>query len=156
MAVSLRGRRGGSSNAGIPTASTGDIAFLILIFFMSTSMFAKEKGLKIVLPEPTPPGEESAVKIPPKNLLNVDVNPQGQVQVSLASEPEKAEVVSIPQLRELLVGRLAANKDLVISFRVSRRAPYRVMVDVFDQLKLAKAERVSLVHVPQLEEGGGP
>jgi len=30
------------------------------------------------------------------------------------------------------------------------------MVDVFDQLKLAKAERVSLVHVPQLEEGGGP
>ncbi len=156
MAVSLRGRRGGSSNARIPTASTGDIAFLILIFFMSTSMFAKEKGLKIVLPEPTPPGEESAVKIPPENLLNVDVDPQGQVQVSLASEPEKAELVSIPQLRELLVGRLAANKDLVISFRVSRRAPYRVMVDVFDQLKLAKAARVSLVHVPQLEEGGGP
>ncbi len=156
MAVSLRGRRGGSSNASIPTASTGDIAFLILIFFMSTSMFAKEKGLKIVLPEPSPPGEESAVKIPPENLLNVDVNPQGQVQVSLASEPEKAELVDIPQLRELLVGRLAANKDLVIKFRVSRRAPYRVMVDVFDQLKLAKAERVSLVHVPLLEEGGGP
>jgi len=156
MAVSLRGRRGGSSNAGIPTASTGDIAFLILIFFMSTSMFAKEKGLKIVLPEPTPPGAEPAVKIPPQNLLNVDVNPQGQVQVSLASEPEKAEFVSVPQLREVLVGRLAANKDLVISFRVSRRAPYRVMIDVFDQLKLAKAERVSLVHVPLLEEGGGP
>ena len=94
MAVSLRGRRGGSSNASIPTASTGDIAFLILIFFMSTSMFAKEKGLKIVLPEPTPPGEESAVKIPPENLLHVDVDPQGQVQVSLASEPEKAELVS--------------------------------------------------------------
>ena len=155
MAISLRKRSGGPI-PGIPTASTGDIAFLILIFFMSTSMFAKEKGLKIVLPEPTPAGQESQVKIPPKNLLNVDVSPQGQVQVSLASEPEKAEYVDIPQLRELVVGRLAANKDLVVSFRVSRRAPYRVMVDVFDQLKLARAERISLLHVPQLEEGGGP
>ena len=154
MAVGLRKRNGGSA-ASIPTASTGDIAFLILIFFMSTSMFAKEKGLQIMLPEPTPAGE-SQVKIPPENLLNVAVNPEGQVQVNLASEPAKAEYVSIPQLRELVAQRLAANRDLVISFRVSRRAPYRVMVEVFDQLKLAKAERVSLLHVPQLEEGGGP
>lgn len=154
MAISLR-KRGGGSGANIPTASTGDVAFLIMIFFMSTSMFAKEKGLKIVLPEPTPPGEESQVKIPPQNLLNVDVNLQGQVQVSLASEPQNAEYVDIPQLRELVAGRLAANKDLVISFRVSRGAPYRVMIDVFDQLKLAKAERISLLHVPQLEEAGG-
>jgi len=85
----------------------------------------------------------------------VDVNLQGQVQVSLASEPQNAEYVDIPQLRELVAGRLAANKDLVISFRVSRGAPYRVMIDVFDQLKLAKAERISLLHVPQLEEAGG-
>jgi biopolymer transport protein ExbD len=154
VAISLR-KRGGGSGANIPTASTGDVAFLIMIFFMSTSMFAKEKGLKIVLPEPTPPGEESQVKIPPQNLLNVDVNLQGQVQVSLASEPQNAEYVDIPQLRELVAGRLAANKDLVISFRVSRGAPYRVMIDVFDQLKLAKAERISLLHVPQLEEAGG-
>jgi biopolymer transport protein ExbD len=155
VAISLRKRSGGPV-PGIPTASTGDIAFLILIFFMSTSMFAKEKGLKIVLPEPTPPGDESQVKIPPQNLLNVDVNAQGQVQVSLASEPEKAAYVNVPELRDLLTQRLGANKDLVISFRVSRRAPYSVMVDVFDQFKLAKAERVSLRHVPQLEEGGGP
>ena len=153
MAIRLRKQSGGSA-PNIPTASTGDIAFLILIFFMSTSMFAKEKGLQIVLPEPPRPGEE--VKIPSKNLLNVDVNPQGQVQVSLASEPGKAEYVNIPELRGLLTQRLAANKDLAISFRVSRRAPYRVMVEVFDQFKLAKAERVSLRHVPQLEEGSGP
>lgn len=149
MAVSLRGRRGGKSGASIPTASTGDIAFLILIFFMSTSMFAKEKGLKIVLPEA---GEGK--KIPPENILQVNVNPQGQVMVGTALETPV--VVAIPELRELVVKRIAANKDLAISFRVSRGAPYRVMVDVFDQLKLAKAERISLIHVPLLEEGGGP
>lgn len=149
MAVSLRKRSGGSV-PGIPTASTGDIAFLILIFFMSTSMFAKEKGLQIMLPEPG----EQGTKIKPENILNVAVNPEGQVQVNIANQPP--EIVNIPELRDAIVKRLAANKDLAISFRVSRRAPYSVMVNVFDQLKLAKAERVSLLHVPQLEEGGGP
>ena len=133
----------------IPTASTGDVAFLIMIFFMSTSMFAKEKGLKIVLPEP---GE--GTKIRPENILQVNVNPQGQVMVGTALE--QPVVVAIPELRDLVVKRIAANKDLAISFRVSRGAPYRVMIDVFDQLKLAKAERISLLHVPLLEEGGGP
>jgi biopolymer transport protein ExbD len=146
VAVSLRKRSSGSA-PNIPTASTGDIAFLILIFFMSTSMFAKEKGLKIVLPEP---GE--GTKIKPENILQVNVSPQGEVMVGTALE--QPVVVAVPQLREEVVKRLAANKDLAISFRVSRGAPYRVMVDVFDQLKLAKAERISLIHVPQLEEGG--
>jgi biopolymer transport protein ExbD len=146
VAVRLRKRSSGSA-PNIPTASTGDIAFLILIFFMSTSMFAKEKGLKIVLPEP---GE--GTKIKPENILQVNVSPQGEVLIGTALE--QPVVVEVPQLREEIVKRLAANKDLAISFRVSRGAPYRVMVDVFDQLKLAKAERISLIHVPQLEEGG--
>lgn len=149
MAIRLR-KKGGGAPPNIPTASTGDIAFLILIFFMSTSMFAKEKGLKIVLPEQS----EAPTPIPPQNVLQVNVSPKGEVMVGTSLETPV--VVAIPQLRDEVTRRLAANKDLAISFRVSRRAPYRVMVDVFDQLKLAKADRVSLIHVPQLEEGSGP
>jgi biopolymer transport protein ExbD len=148
VAISLR-KKGGGSGANIPTASTGDVAFLIMIFFMSTSMFAKEKGLKIVLPEP---GE--GTKIKPENILQVNVSSQGQVMVGTALETPV--VVDVPELREVVVKRIAANKDLAISFRVSRGAPYRTMIDVFDQLKLARAERISLIHVPLLEEGGGP
>jgi biopolymer transport protein ExbD len=143
MAFSLRGRRSGGSNPNIPTASTGDIAFLILIFFMSTSMFAKEKGLKIVLPEK---GKETIIKA--ENILTVAVNPTGQVLVG-------DQIVNIPEVRDLIVKRLAENKDLAIALRVNRRAPYQTMVEVFDQLKLAKAERVSLMPVME-EEAGKP
>lgn len=141
MAVSLR-KKGSGPPPNIPTASTGDIAFLILIFFMSTSVFAKEKGLKIVLPE-----KGEATKINAENILTVAVNPSGQVLVGDV-------IVSIPDVREQVVKRLAANKDLAIALRVSRTAPYRVMVEVFDQLKLAKAERVSLM--PVVEEASTP
>ena len=145
MAIRLR-KKGGGEIPVIPTASTGDIAFLIMIFFMSTSMFAKEKGLKIVLPEP---GEGTKIKA--ENVLQVNVSSQGQVMVGTSLETPV--VVAVPELRDLIVKRIAANKDLAVSFRVSRGAPYRVMIDVFDQLKLAKAERISLIHVPLLEEG---
>lgn len=142
MALSLR-KKGGGGGPSIPTASTGDIAFLILIFFMSTSVFAKEKGLKIVLPE-----KGDATKIKAENILTVAVNPTGQVLIG-------DQVVNIPDVRELIVQRVAENEELAIALRVSRAAPYRVMIDVFDQLKLAKAERVSLIPV-LTEEGGTP
>ena len=90
VAISLR-KKGGGGNANIPTASTGDIAFLIMIFFMSTSMFAKEKGLKIVLPEPTP-GEERTVKITPENLLQCE-RESARAGPGRHLEPEKAEYV---------------------------------------------------------------
>ena len=34
----------------IPTSSMADIAFLLLIFFLVTTVFPKDKGLAIVLP----------------------------------------------------------------------------------------------------------
>ncbi len=142
MALRLRKKAAGAP-PNIPTASTGDIAFLILIFFLSTSVFAKEKGLKIVLPE-----KGEATKIKAENILQVAVNPSGQVLIG-------DRVVEIPDVKEIIVAKIAENPELAISLRVSRSAPYHVMVDVFDQLKLAKAERISLIPV-LTEEGAAP
>ncbi len=121
----------------IPTASMGDIAFLIIIFFMTTSIFSREKGLKIVLPE-----KGSEVKIKSENILTIAVNPQGEVLI-------KDKIVTVPELKDIVKTELATNPDLVIALRVSRTAPYKTMIDVFDELKLAKAEKISLVPVKE-------
>ncbi len=139
--MALKPKERSSSRTSIPTASMGDIAFLIIIFFMATSLFSREKGLKIVLPEK---GEE--VKIKSENIMTVRVSPDGRVLI-------KDKVVTIPEVRDLVVVELEKNPDVAIALKVSRKAPYRTMVDVFDQLKLAKAERISLV--PVQDEGGG-
>lgn len=144
MASRLLAKKRAQSSTSIPTASMGDIAFLIMIFFMTTTMFAKEKGLKIVLPEAN---QEVIVKT--ENVLTVAVNPTGQVLIG-------DQVVNIPDVRDIIVKKVAENKDLAIALRVSRTAPYRVMIEVFDQLKLAKAERVSLVPVIQEDAGVTP
>jgi biopolymer transport protein ExbD len=141
--MALRLRKGsGDRKVDIPTASQGDIAFLIMIFFMTTTVFAKEKGLKIVLPE-----KGEATKIKAENILQVAVSPTGQVLIG-------EQIVNIPEVRELIVRRISENKDLAIALRISRKAQYKTMVEVFDQLKLARAERISLM--PVVEEGAGP
>ncbi|MDH5185505.1 MAG: biopolymer transporter ExbD [candidate division WOR-3 bacterium] len=122
---------------GIPTASMGDIAFLIIIFFMTTSIFSREKGLKTILPEK---GQE--VKIKSENILTIAVNPNGEVLI-------KDKIVAIPEVRAIVSDTLAKNKELVIALRVSRTAPYKTMIEVYDELKLTKAERISLIPVKE-------
>jgi biopolymer transport protein ExbD len=121
----------------IPTASMGDIAFLIIIFFMTTSIFSREKGLKIVLPEK---GQE--VKIKSENILTILVNPQGEVLI-------RDQIVDIPSVKPIVEEELQKNPDLVIALKVYRTAKYQTMIKVFDQLKLAKAEKISLVPVKE-------
>lgn len=123
----------------IPTASMGDIAFLIIIFFMTTSIFSREKGLKTVLPEK---GQE--VKIKSENILTIQVNPQGEVLIG-------DKILTIPEIRAKVSEELAKNKELVVALRIARKASYKTMIDVFDELKLAKAERISFM--PVKEEG---
>ncbi len=50
----------------IPTASMADIAFLLLIFFLITTVFDEEKGLPIVLPE----AQAEEVEVSQKNIIH--------------------------------------------------------------------------------------
>jgi biopolymer transport protein ExbD len=48
MSKLLRKKR---PKASIPTASMSDISFLLLLFFMVSTVFVKEKGLSVELPK---------------------------------------------------------------------------------------------------------
>lgn len=139
MSLGLRERGRGRGAPNIPTASMGDIAFLIIIFFMTTSIFSRDKGLKIVLPE-----KGEVTKVDPKNVLNIGVNEAGQVLIGDSRQP-----ISISEVSGTVADLLEQNKELALALRVNRRAPYQVMIEVFDQLKKAKAERISLVPVQE-------
>ncbi len=60
----------------IPSSSMADIAFLLLIFFLVTTTFPKDKGLAIVLPE-----ESEEVEVSQKNILHIIIQPNGIVDL---------------------------------------------------------------------------
>ncbi len=124
--------------AEIPTASMADIAFLLLIFFMVTTVFANEVGLQIMLPEK---GEE--VKVKPENIQRIYVEEKGKIRLN-GVEVSQDELVD--EVKKILSG----NPDAIFSIKTHPVAKYEYMVNALDKLRLANAERYSLA--PSSEE----
>jgi biopolymer transport protein ExbD len=122
----------------IPTASLADIAFLLLIFFLTTTVFNEERGLPIVLPEQAEEQEVAA-----KNIIFFIVQADGSVTVR-RGESEQEQVVSYREVEGILRQELVANQLLIAAIKTDPNAAYRHMVNVLDEVKLAGAERISL------------
>jgi len=121
----------------IPTASMGDIAFLIIIFFMVSTVFTRDKGIKMLLPEKAEAGKE--VKIKPENIVMITINPVGELRVKAAGHDEYLKPEQYNEVRKIVEEKLF-EKDtlLVVSLRASRETAYKNMIAVLDQIKLCK------------------
>jgi biopolymer transport protein ExbD len=122
----------------IPTASMGDIAFLIIIFFMTSTVFTRDKGIKMLLPEKT--DQEAIVKVVPENIVMITINPQGEVNVKSSNLDRYLNAQQYDVVREIIAEKLRERDTLlVVSVRTSPDAPYWSMIGILDQIKLARA-----------------
>ncbi|MGD2046923.1 MAG: biopolymer transporter ExbD [Gemmatimonadota bacterium] len=122
----------------VPTSSMADIAFLLLIFFLVTTTFPKDKGLAIVLPEQ---GEEAQVS--QNNIMHLIIQPNGIVTVR-RGESQNEQQMRASQIEGTWRQAIADNPNLIAAVKTHPDAPYEYMVDVLDALHSANAERISL------------
>ncbi|MCH2474849.1 MAG: biopolymer transporter ExbD [Gemmatimonadetes bacterium] len=134
-------QKSSKASSEIPSSSMADIAFLLLIFFMVTTVFQRDRDRPIEWTE-----AESAQKIDEKqkNILNIWLEREGGVYIN--DQPhtmEQATTVVAPLYA-------ASQRALVISVRGDREVPYRYM----DQLQtaLVNAGVVRVVFATQLEQ----
>ena len=136
--MSVLGKKKRKVSDGVPMSSTADIAFLLLIFFLVTTTFPKDKGLSIVLPEP---GEEAQVS--QKNILHLIIQPSGIVDVK-RGESQQVVQMRASEIEGLWRQEESQNPNMIAAVKTHPDAPYKYMVDVLDALKSANAVRVSL------------
>ena len=122
----------------VPTSSMADIAFLLLIFFLVTTEFPKDKGLSIVLPE-----ESEEIEVSQKNILHILIQPTGAVIIR-RGESEQEQTVSGNDIEGIWRQEFAQNANLIAAVKTHPDASYKYMIDVLDGLHLAGAERISL------------
>ncbi len=124
----------------IPTASMGDVAFLILIFFLTSTVFTKDKGLKMLLPEKT--AQEDIVKVKPENIVMILINPAGAIRIKASGEEKDLMPDEYGEIKRIVEEKLIERDTLlVVSLRTSKESPYKNMVQVLDQLKLVKVTK---------------
>jgi biopolymer transport protein ExbD len=119
----------------ITMASTSDVAFLLLIFFIVTTIFAAEQGLTLVLPGKQK--EEDTVRVKESNIATIFV--QEDNMITLDGKP-----IVVNQIKSMIEDRILANPKLVVLLKVHPRADYGRMVSCLDELRLANATKVSL------------
>jgi len=122
----------------IPTSSMADIAFLLLVFFLVTTVFDEERGLSIVLPE-----AENQIEVSPKNILFLMVQPDGLVNIQRGENPQ-IQPARASEISAIWRQEFANNPNLIAAVKTAPNAPYRFMVDVLDQLQAAGADKISL------------
>ncbi len=117
----------------ISTASMSDIAFLLLIFFLVTTVFSEELGLPMLLP-----GQASeAAKVSQKNILNIEVQANNLVYLDGVQFP-------VQLIEDEVRRRIFANRKLICQLKVHPDAFYGTMVNVLDELHLAEAPKMTI------------
>ena len=109
------------------TQSLTDIVFLLLIFFLLSSTFILQTGIKVELPQTTV-GEPSADR-----TLVLSIASDGSVYLN-------ADLVSRPQLVATLRQRLVSREQIVI-LRADRSLSLDRVVEVMNVAKTAGASR---------------
>ena len=144
---------------GVNATSTADIAFMLLIFFLTTTSMNTDKGLARRLPPPPDPSvkKQDDLKVKERNLLQVRINKDNLLMVGSeylevsqlkakakefianpnddANLPEK-HVKNIP----LLGGDVMVTENHIISVTNDVGTSYQAYIDVQNELVAAYNE----------------
>ncbi len=119
----------------IPTSSTSDVAFLLLIFFIVMPMKSDEIGLSMVLPGKAT--AESTVRVRQSNVATIRVLAGNTLTFEDAP-------IALSRLQQAIRERLAGNDQTVVVLETHPDADYGMMIACLDEIKLADARKVSL------------
>ncbi|MCP4572485.1 MAG: biopolymer transporter ExbD [bacterium] len=120
----------------VTMSSTSDVAFLLLIFFIVTTIFAAEQGLTLVLPGKQKDQTDS-VKVKESNIATLFV--QEDNSITLDRKP-----IEVNHIQQAIEDRILNNPKLVVVLKIHPDADYGRMVACLDELRLAHANKVSL------------
>jgi biopolymer transport protein ExbD len=121
-------------DVSIPNGSMSDIAFLLLLFFMVSTVFVQEK--KFWVERDRWPIAESIERIPRNHTTTIYVMRDETILIDdIPTRIESSEDVFVSST---LIRKKADDPELVVCFRTDRDTKYGVMSDVMRQLQDAQ------------------
>jgi biopolymer transport protein ExbD len=127
----LRIKRRRTLKAVIPTASMSDIAFLLIIFFMTVTVFRKAKGLPVQLPY----AKTTERILKQRDLAYIWISKDGKVSVD-------DNIVSPKRVALIFRTKVSENPALITSIKADKKVPYKYVHEVMEALREANALRV--------------
>jgi len=130
------------TNPEIPTSSMADIAFLLIVFFMLTTVISATKGIEHILPQQD---QEQTDVVEREDSVYIKVNADNTFDV----DRKGAKPISVVyELEEYLFPIVSRNYKKPIIIHVDPEARYESMIQVMDVLK--QLEERQEMQIPNL------
>ncbi len=142
MKVTRKRRR----KAEIPTTSTGDIAFLLIVFFMSTTKFDVKEGVKVQLNKAVSQEQQQTteIKLTEQEMTRIEITENGYLSIN-NQEPRPFTDADLDKLiKEKVEMREEINRKssdpavkkvkMLFLVKTNTEAKYNEMVRVVDHL----------------------
>jgi biopolymer transport protein ExbD len=124
-----------------------DVAFLLLIFFMVTTVFRQPLAMEVNMPEP-----DAQVKVPEENVMTLTIDADNRLEYKMGTAPFAP--LSWGDLYATFRSAGDQNAELIVLVKIHREAKYESMVDVMDTLEDADMNRFSVV--PLVDDAPAP
>jgi len=150
-----KGRKRKPKRIGVKVDMTPmvDVAFLLLIFFMCTTVFRKPQALEINLP----PDPKAQVQIAQSNVLTLRViaptdKSKGDIRAFWFIGTDPPKEAKLEELQPLFVSQGKKNPKLVVLVKIDRLVKYKYMVGIIDDLQFTDLNRFSLAPLEPKEK----
>lgn len=135
-------RRSSDTDPGFTTASLPDIVFMLLIFFMVTTVLREQDiQVRTDLPE-----AEAITKIDQKRLISkVHIGPlkRGENQGETAVQIDDALIEDRTTIRSIMYNKIQEQPKLIASLKVDVESEMSVVNEVQQELRKAGALRIN-------------
>ncbi len=116
-----------------------DVAFLLLIFFMTTTQFKPPEQVAVQLPR-----SRSQIHIPETGTIILTVNRTGQMFISSAVATDTQELAP-DNVVDAIVAWRGRNPSAIVVLKADKDADFGVIADLMDALAEAKTMRFNLM-----------
>ncbi len=108
-----------------------DCVFLLLIFFMVTTVFKQPYSLQVVLPE-----AQQGVIVEEKKLV-ATITQDGRMEIN-------RHLVTLDNLEQVLLREKEGTRSLTLVVRTDQETPHKYLLDLFEVAKRVGIEKIPL------------
>ena len=108
-----------------------DCVFLLLIFFMVTTVFKQPYSLQVVLPE-----AQQGVIVEEKKLV-ASITQDGRMEIN-------RHLVTLDNLEQVLLREKEGTRSLTLVVRTDQETPHKYLLDLFEVAKRVGIEKIPL------------
>jgi biopolymer transport protein ExbD len=123
-----------------------DVAFLLLIFFMVTTVFRTPKALEINLPP-----KDVNIQVPESKTMTLRILADGRLYWKRGAKENPWNRSTVGQVRDVLKP-FAGQNELIMVVKVDRDAEFENMVNMLDELHASKLTRFSITPLDDKEK----